>query len=253
MKSDYEGQLTSMKADYTSQIKNYEKQIADINAENAKNVKELNDNHAKEIKTITKESEKRMADFEKETTKKMNDTIADVKKKAKDEVRQAEKTAKEKIAEAKGENTLFKKKKEVFEAAYATGSVGLMAMLAEKYASEGRTDFADHLVTATAAIRAIMIAPTPKGLTLTMYTHGSAKLLKLYAGVTRYDVAIADTVSSFGGVEGQPVFISFAGVEGEVANEIAAKIKETADCKVTVSQNRRIQSTGIIGIYFCGE
>ena len=248
LKSDYEGQLTSMKADYTSQIKNYEKQIADINA-----VKELNDNHAKEIKTITKESEKRMADFEKETTKKMNDTIADVKKKAKDEVRQAEKTAKEKIAEAKGENKLFKKKKEVFEAAYAAGSVGLMAMLAEKYAGEGRTDFADHLVSATAAIRAIMIAPTPKGLTLTMYTHGSAKLLKLYAGVTRYDVAIADTVSSFGGVEGQPVFISFAGVEGEVANEIAAKIKETADCKVTVSQNRRIQSTGIIGIYFCGE
>lgn len=253
LKSDYEGQLTSMKADYTSQIKNYEKQIVDINAENAKNVKELNDNHAKEIKTITKESEKRMADFEKETTKKMNDTIADVKKKAKDEVRQAEKTAKEKIAEAKGENKLFKKKKEVFEAAYAAGSVGLMAMLAEKYAGEGRTDFADHLVSATAAIRAIMIAPTPKGLTLTMYTHGSAKLLKLYAGVTRYDVAIADTVSSFGGVEGQPVFISFAGVEGEVANEIAAKIKETADCKVTVSQNRRIQSTGIIGIYFCGE
>lgn len=253
LKSDYEGQLTSVKADYTSQIKNYEKQIADINAENAKNVKELNDNHAKEIKTITKESEKRMADFEKETTKKMNDTIADVKKKAKDEVRQAEKTAKEKIAEAKGENKLFKKKKEVFEAAYAAGSVGLMAMLAEKYAGEGRTDFADHLVSATAAIRAIMIAPTPKGLTLTMYTHGSAKLLKLYAGVTRYDVAIADTVSSFGGVEGQPVFISFAGVEGEVANEIAAKIKETADCKVTVSQNRRIQSTGIIGIYFCGE
>lgn len=253
LKSDYEGKLTSMKADYTSQIKNYEKQIADINAENAKNVKELNDNHAKEIKTITKESEKRMADFEKETTKKMNDTIADVKKKAKDEVRQAEKTAKEKIAEAKGENKLFKKKKEVFEAAYAAGSVGLMAMLAEKYAGEGRTDFADHLVSATAAIRAIMIAPTPKGITLTMYTHGSAKLLKLYAGVTRYDVAIADTVSSFGGVEGQPVFISFAGVEGEVANEIAAKIKETADCKVTVSQNRRIQSTGIIGIYFCGE
>ena len=253
LKSDYEGQLTSMKADYTSQIKNYEKQIADINAENAKNVKKLNDNHAKEIKTITKESEKRMADFEKETTKKMNDTIADVKKKAKDEVRQAEKTAKEKIAEAKGENKLFKKKKEVFEAAYAAGSVGLMAMLAEKYASEGRTDFADHLVTATAAIRAIMIAPTPKGITLTMYTHGSAKLLKLYAGVTRYDVAIGDTVSSFGGVEGQPVFISFAGVGSEVADEIAGKIKETADCKVTVSQNRRIQSTGIIGIYFCGE
>ncbi len=253
LKSNYEGQLTSMKADYTSQIKNYEKQIADINAENAKNVKELNDNHAKEIKTITKESEKRMADFEKETTKKMNDTIADVKKKAKDEVRQAEKTAKEKIAEAKGENKLFKKKKEVFEAAYAAGSVGLMAMLAEKYASEGRTDFADHLVSATAAIRAIMIAPTPKGLTLTMYTHGSAKLLKLYAGVTRYDVAIGDTVSSFGGVEGQPVFISFAGVGSEVADEIAGKIKETADCKVTVSQNRRIQSTGIIGIYFCGE
>ena len=253
LKSDYEGQLTSMKADYTSQIKNYEKQIADINAENAKNVKELNDNHAKEIKTITKESEKRMADFEKETTKKMNDTIADVKKKAKDEVRQAEKTAKEKIAEAKGENKLFKKKKEVFEAAYAAGSVGLMAMLAEKYASEGRTDFADHLVTAPAAIRAIMIAPTPKGITLTMYTHGSAKLLKLYAGVTRYDVAIGDTVSSFGGVEGQPVFISFAGVGSEVADEIAGKIKETADCKVTVSQNRRIQSTGIIGIYFCGE
>lgn len=253
LKSDYEGQLTSMKADYTSQIKNYEKQIADINAENAKNVKELNDNHAKEIKTITKESEKRMADFEKETTKKMNDTIADVKKKAKDEVRQAEKTAKEKIAEAKGENKLFKKKKEVFEAAYAAGSVGLMAMLAEKYASEGRTDFADHLVSATAAIRAIMIAPTPKGITLTMYTHGSAKLLKLYAGVTRYDVAIGDTVSSFGGVERQPVFISFAGVGSEVADEIAGKIKETADCKVTVSQNRRIQSTGIIGIYFCGE
>lgn len=253
LKSDYEGQLTSMKADYTSQIKNYEKQIADINAENAKNVKELNDNHAKEIKTITKESEKRMADFEKETTKKMNDTIADVKKKTKDEVRQAEKTAKEKIAEAKGENKLFKKKKEVFEAAYAAGSVGLMAMLAEKYASEGRTDFADHLVSATAAIRAIMIAPTPKGITLTMYTHGSAKLLKLYAGVTRYDVAIGDTVSSFGGVEGQPVFISFAGVGSEVADEIAGKIKETADCKVTVSQNRRIQSTGIIGIYFCGE
>lgn len=253
LKSDYEGQLTSMKADYTSQIKNYEKQIAEINAENAKNVKELNDNHAKEIKTITKESEKRMADFEKETTKKMNDTIADVKKKAKDEVRQAEKTAKEKIAEAKGENKLFKKKKEVFEAAYAAGSVGLMAMLAEKYASEGRTDFADHLVSATAAIRAIMIAPTPKGITLTMYTHGSAKLLKLYAGVTRYDVAIGDTVSSFGGVEGQPVFISFAGVGSEVADEIAGKIKETADCKVTVSQNRRIQSTGIIGIYFCGE
>ena len=253
LKSDYEGQLTSMKADYTSQIKNYEKQIADINAENAKNVKELNVNHAKEIKTITKESEKRMADFEKETTKKMNDTIADVKKKAKDEVRQAEKTAKEKIAEAKGENKLFKKKKEVFEAAYAAGSVGLMAMLAEKYASEGRTDFADHLVSATAAIRAIMIAPTPKGITLTMYTHGSAKLLKLYAGVTRYDVAIGDTVSSFGGVEGQPVFISFAGVGSEVADEIAGKIKETADCKVTVSQNRRIQSTGIIGIYFCGE
>ena len=253
LKSDYEGQLTSMKADYTSQIKNYEKQIADINAENAKNVKELNDNHAKEIKTITKESEKRMADFEKETTKKMNDTIADVKKKAKDEVRQAEKTAKEKIAEAKGENKLFKKKKEVFEAAYAAGSVGLMAMLAEKYASEGRTDFADHLVSATAAIRAIMIAPTPKGITLTMYTHGSAKLLKLYAGVTRYDVAIGDTVSSLGGVEGQPVFISFAGVGSEVADEIAGKIKETADCKVTVSQNRRIQSTGIIGIYFCGE
>ena len=253
LKSDYEGQLTSMKADYTSQIKNYEKQIADINAENAKNVKELNDNHAKEIKTITKESEKRMADFEKETTKKINDTIADVKKNAKDEVRQAEKTAKEKIAEAKGENKLFKKKKEVFEAAYAAGSVGLMAMLAEKYASEGRTDFADHLVSATAAIRAIMIAPTPKGITLTMYTHGSAKLLKLYAGVTRYDVAIGDTVSSFGGVEGQPVFISFAGVGSEVADEIAGKIKETADCKVTVSQNRRIQSTGIIGIYFCGE
>lgn len=253
LKSDYEGQITSMKADYTSQIKNYEKQIADINAENAKNVKELNDNHAKEIKTITKESEKRMADFEKETTKKMNDTIADVKKKAKDEVRQAEKTAKEKIAEAKGENKLFKKKKEVFEAAYAAGSVGLMAMLAEKYASEGRTDFADHLVSATAAIRAIMIAPTPKGITLTMYTHGSAKLLKLYAGVTRYDVAIGDTVSSFGGVEEQPVFISFAGVGSEVADEIAGKIKETADCKVTVSQNRRIQSTGIIGIYFCGE
>ena len=44
-----------------------------------------------------------------------------------------------------------------------------------------------------------------------------------------------------------------AGVGSEVADEIAGKIKETADCKVTVSQNRRIQSTGIIGIYFCGE
>ena len=133
------------------------------------------------------------------------------------------------------------------------GKGTLANMLAEKYASEGRADFADLLVSATAAIRANMIAPTPKGLTLTMYTHGSAKLLKLYSGVTRYDVAIGDTVSSFGGVEGQPVFISFAGVEGEVADEIASKIKETADCKVTVSQNRRIQSAGIIGIYFCGE
>lgn len=257
LKSDYEGKLSAMKDDYTSQIStltnDYEGKISTINAENAKNVKELNDNHEKKVKAITKEAEKRAADFEKATTKKMNDTVAEVKKQAKAEIRQAEKTAKEKIAEAKGENKLFKKKKEVFAAAYEAGSIGLMAMLAEKYAAEGRTDFADHLVSATAAIRAIMIAPTPKGLTLTMYTHGSAKLLKLYAGVTRYDVAIGDTVSSFGGVEGQPVFISFAGVEGEVADEIASKIKETADCKVTVSQNRRIQTTGIIGIYFCGE
>ena len=253
LKADYEGQLSSMKADYTAQIStltnDYEKKVSDLNSE----IKELNSNHEKELKAVNKAADKRVADFEKTTTKKMNDTIAEIKKQAKEEVRKAEKDAKEKIAEAKGENKLFKKKKEVFSAAYEAGSVGLMAMLAEKYASEGRTDFADHLVSATAAIRAIMIAPTPKGLTLTMYTHGSAKLLKLYAGVTRYDVAIADTVSSFGGVEGQPVFISFAGVEGEVANEIAAKIKETADCKVTVSQNRRIQSTGIIGIYFCGE
>ncbi|MGN0500142.1 MAG: hypothetical protein ACI4HK_03240 [Ruminococcus sp.] len=257
LRSDYEGKLSAMKDDYTSQIStlknDYEKQISTINEENAKKVKELNDSHEREVKAVNKAAEKRVADFEKATTKKMEDTIAEVKKQAKEEVRQAEKKAKEKIAEAKGENKLFKKKKEIFAAAYEAGSVGLMAMLAEKYASEGREDFADHLVSATAAIRAIMIAPTPKGLTLTMYTHGSAKLLKLYSGVTRYDVAIGDTVSSFGGVEGQPVFISFAGVEGEVANEIASKIKETADCKVTVSQNRRIQSTGIIGIYFCGE
>lgn len=253
LKADYEGQLSSMKADYTAQIStltnDYEKKVSDLNSE----IKELNSNHEKELKAVNKAADKRVADFEKTTTKKMNDTIAEIKKQAKEEVRKAEKDAKEKIAEAKGENKLFKKKKEVFSAAYEAGSVGLMAMLAEKYASEGRTDFADHLVSATAAIRAIMIAPTPKGLTLTMYTHGSAKLLKLYAGVTRYDVAIADTVSSFGGVEGQPVFISFAGVGSEVAEEIAGKIKETADCKVTVSQNRRIQSTGIIGIYFCGE
>lgn len=253
LKADYEGQLSSMKADYTAQIStltnDYEKKVSDLNSE----IKELNSNHEKELKAVNKAADKRVADFEKTTTKKMNDTIAEIKKQAKEEVRKAEKDAKEKIAEAKGENKLFKKKKEVFSAAYEAGSVGLMAMLAEKYASEGRKDFADHLVSATAAIRAIMIAPTPKGLTLTMYTHGSAKLLKLYAGVTRYDVAIADTVSSFGGVEGQPVFISFAGVGSEVAEEIAGKIKETADCKVTVSQNRRIQSTGIIGIYFCGE
>lgn len=253
LKADYEGQLSSMKADYTAQIStltnDYEKKVSDLNSE----IKELNSNHEKELKAVNKAADKRVADFEKTTTKKMNDTIAEIKKQAKEEVRKAEKDAKEKIAEAKGENKLFKKKKEVFSAAYEAGSVGLMAMLAEKYASEGRTDFADHLVSATAAIRAIMIAPTQKGLTLTMYTHGSAKLLKLYPGVTKYDVAIGDTVSSFGGVEGQPVFISFAGVGSEVAEEIAGKIKETADCKVTVSQNRRIQSTGIIGIYFCGE
>lgn len=242
LNSSHNSELTSVKNDY-------EKKVSDLNSE----IKELNSNHEKELKAVNKAADKRVADFEKTTTKKMNDTIAEIKKQAKEEVRKAEKDAKEKIAEAKGENKLFKKKKEVFSAAYEAGSVGLMAMLAEKYASEGRTDFADHLVSATAAIRAIMIAPTPKGLTLTMYTHGSAKLLKLYAGVTRYDVAIADTVSSFGGVEGQPVFISFAGVGSEVAEEIAGKIKETADCKVTVSQNRRIQSTGIIGIYFCGE
>ncbi len=253
LKADYEGQLSSMKADYTAQIStltnDYEKKVSDLNSE----IKELNSNHEKELKAVNKAADKRVADFEKTTTKKMNDTIAEIKKQAKEEVRKAEKDAKEKIAEAKGENKLFKKKKEVFSAAYEAGSVGLMAMLAEKYASEGRKDFADHLVSATAAIRAIMIAPTQKGLTLTMYTHGSAKLLKLYPGVTKYDVAIGDTVSSFGGVEGQPVFISFAGVGSEVAEEIAGKIKETADCKVTVSQNRRIQSTGIIGIYFCGE
>lgn len=253
LKSNYEGQLSSMKADYTAQIStltnDYEKKVSDLNSE----IKELNSNHEKELKAVNKAADKRVADFEKTTTKKMNDTIAEIKKQAKEEVRKAEKDAKEKIAEAKGENKLFKKKKEVFAAAYEAGSVGLMAMLAEKYASEGREEFADHLVSATAAIRAIMIAPTQKGLTLTMYTHGSAKLLKLYPGVTKYDVAIGDTVSSFGGVEGQPVFISFAGVGSEVAEEIAGKIKETADCKVTVSQNRRIQSTGIIGIYFCGE
>lgn len=253
LKADYEGQLSSMKADYTAQIStltnDYEKKVSDLNSE----IKELNSNHEKELKAVNKAADKRVADFEKTTTKKMNDTIAEIKKQAKEEVRKAEKDAKEKIAEAKGENKLFKKKKEVFSAAYEAGSVGLMAMLAEKYASEGREEFADHLVSATAAIRAIMIAPTQKGLTLTMYTHGSAKLLKLYPGVTKYDVAIGDTVSSFGGVEGQPVFISFAGVGSEVAEEIAGKIKETADCKVTVSQNRRIQSTGIIGIYFCGE
>lgn len=253
LKSNYEGQLSSMKADYTAQIStltnDYEKKVSDLNSE----IKELNSNHEKELKAVNKAADKRVADFEKTTTKKMNDTITEIKKQAKEEVRKAEKDAKEKIAEAKGENKLFKKKKEVFAAAYEAGSVGLMAMLAEKYASEGREEFADHLVSATAAIRAIMIAPTQKGLTLTMYTHGSAKLLKLYPGVTKYDVAIGDTVSSFGGVEGQPVFISFAGVGSEVAEEIAGKIKETADCKVTVSQNRRIQSTGIIGIYFCGE
>lgn len=253
LKADYEGQLSSMKADYTAQIStltnDYEKKVSDLNSE----IKELNSNHEKELKAVNKAADKRVADFEKTTTKKMNDTIAEIKKQAKEEVRKAEKDAKEKIAEAKGENKLFKKKKEVFSAAYEAGSVGLMAMLAEKYASEGREEFADHLVSATAAIRAIMIAPTQKGITLTMYTHGSAKLLKLYQGVTKYDVAIGDTVSSFGGVEGQPVFISFAGVGSEVAEEIAGKIKETADCKVTVSQNRRIQSTGIIGIYFCGE
>lgn len=257
LKADYDGKISAMRSDYTSQIStitnNYESKISTINSDNEKNVNSINEAHAKELKAVNKAADKRVADFEKATAKKMNDTIADVKKQAKAEVHQAEKKAKEKIAEAKGENKLFKKKKEVFAAAYEAGSVGLMAMLAEKYAAEGRTDFADHLVSATAAIRAIMIAPTQKGLTLTMYTHGSAKLLKLYAGVTRYDVAIGDTVSSFGGVEGQPVFISFAGVESEVANEIAGKIKETADCKVTVSQNRRIQSTGIIGIYFCGE
>lgn len=242
LNSSHNSELTSVKSDY-------EKKVSDLNSE----IKELNSNHEKELKAVNKAADKRVADFEKTTTKKMNDTIAEIKKQAKEEVRKAEKDAKEKIAEAKGENKLFKKKKEVFSAAYEAGSVGLMAMLAEKYASEGREEFADHLVSATAAIRAIMIAPTQKGLTLTMYTHGSAKLLKLYPGVTKYDVAIGDTVSSFGGVEGQPVFISFAGVGSEVAEEIAGKIKETADCKVTVSQNRRIQSTGIIGIYFCGE
>lgn len=242
LNSSHNSELTSVKSDY-------EKKVSDLNSE----IKELNSNHEKELKAVNKAADKRVADFEKTTTKKMNDTIAEIKKQAKEEVRKAEKDAKEKIAEAKGENKLFKKKKEVFSAAYEAGSVGLMAMLAEKYASEGREEFADHLVSATAAIRAIMIAPTQKGLTLTMYTHGSAKLLKLYQGVTKYDVAIGDTVSSFGGVEGQPVFISFAGVGSEVAEEIAGKIKETADCKVTVSQNRRIQSTGIIGIYFCGE
>lgn len=242
LNSSHNSELTSVKSDY-------EKKVSDLNSE----IKELNSNHEKELKAVNKAADKRVADFEKTTTKKMNDTIAEIKKQAKEEVRKAEKDAKEKIAEAKGENKLFKKKKEVFSAAYEAGSVGLMAMLAEKYASEGREEFADHLVSATAAIRAIMIAPTQKGITLTMYTHGSAKLLKLYQGVTKYDVAIGDTVSSFGGVEGQPVFISFAGVGSEVAEEIAGKIKETADCKVTVSQNRRIQSTGIIGIYFCGE
>mgnify|MGYP004641039471 CR=1 FL=1 len=242
LNSSHNSELTSVKSDY-------EKKVSDLNSE----IKELNSNHEKELKAVNKAADKRVADFEKTTTKKMNDTIAEIKKQAKEEVRKAEKDAKEKIAEAKGENKLFKKKKEVFSAAYEAGSVGLMAMLAEKYASEGREEFADHLVSATAAIRAIMIAPTQKGITLTMYTHGSAKLLKLYPGVTKYDVAIGDTVSSFGGVEGQPVFISFAGVGSEVAEEIAGKIKETADCKVTVSQNRRIQSTGIIGIYFCGE
>lgn len=245
-KAEFEAMLADNKADY-------EKQISAINAENTKNIQTINSNHAKELKAVNKAADKRVVDFEKATEKKMNDRVAEVKKQARAEIRQAEKDAKKKIADAKGENKLFKKKKEVFAAAFEAGSVGLMAMLAEKYAGEGRTDFADHLVSATSAIRAIMIAPTPKGLTLTMYKNGSAKLLKLYEGVTRYDVAIADTVSSFGGVEGQPVFISFAGVEGEVADEIASKIKDTADCKVTVSQNRRIQSTGIIGIYFCGE
>lgn len=245
-KAEFEALLADNKADY-------EKQISAINAENTKNIQVINNSHAKELKAVNKSADKRVADFEKATTKKMNDAVAEVKKQAKAEIRQAEKTARQKVADAKGENKLFKKKKEIFAAAYEAGSVGLMAMLAEKYASEGRTDFADHLVSATSAIRAIMIAPTQKGLTLMMYKKGSAKLLKLYPGVTRYDVAIADTVSSFGGVEGQPVFISFAGVESEVADEIASKIKDTADCKVTVSQNRRIQSTGIIGIYFCGE
>lgn len=253
LKADYEGKISAMQADYNSQIKDYKKQIETITAENAKTVKELNDNHAKEIKAVNKAADKRVSDFEKETEKKMNDTISDIKKKAKAEVAQAEKMAKEKIAEAKGENKLFKKKKEVFAAAYELGSVGLMAMLAEKYASEGRTEYSDHLITAASAIKAIMIAQSPKGLTLTMYTHGSAKLLKLYEGVSNYEVAIGDTVSSFGGVDGQPVFISFADVDGKVAEELAAKIKETADCKVIVSQNRRIQTTGLIGLYFCGE
>ena len=54
------------------------------------------------------------------------------------------------------------------------------------------------------------------------------QLLKLYAGVTRYDVAIGDTVSSFGGVEGQPVFISFAAVSYTHLNEIDRKAVDGA-------------------------
>ena len=77
--------------------------------------------------------------------------------------------------------------------------------------------------------------------------YSSAGSLCLYREVPQFFTCCTEAVSV--AADRQRAHLQ----SGKGAAHAAAQAHDKNACKVTVSQNRRIQSTGIIGIYFCGE
>ena len=247
-------QLMSRHTDELAQAKiDYEKSVASAQSSHDAFVAKLNEKHADEILKVQRSVDKRVEQAEANAEKRMQAKAREIKRACDEDKKQAEKNAKEKISKAMGEKRLLKNNTALFAADYVNGMAGMMGLLAESLAKQGTTDLANQLQARAAIVRALMIAPNRKGLTLTRYTPTNTKLVSLYKSETKFTTAVGTVAAELKGFRKTPVYITFSGMQKSVADEFAAKLRHLLDCEVKVAQNKSIASNGLIGVYFCGD
>lgn len=228
--------------DLKEQQQEFENQIVKIKKNNENAAAAADAKHAAEVKKVQKSVDKRVAEAQKEAEKRMNAQVKDVQKAAKGDV----KIAKTAINALKGTSDLVARD-------YAYGSLNVVAAFAQQAADSGVTDISGAIVDASRTVTSLTAARTKKGVSLCTYSNNEFGEVKLYKKLSDLDAALPDVAGELQGMSDKPVFVTYSGVGRDVAERFAEQAKSAGAEKVTVAENSKLNSNGMVAIYFCKE